>query len=461
MATEPPLARDADSSHPEPEGHRPTTDTRERRIAQLEPRNLRLMVWQMVAMRTGWIFKTESVIIPAFLDMLTAGAGWVRGFLPVLGRLGQTLAPFLYARRLKLLPQKKWACWTFSLGLSLPFFVLAGLAATVDLSAPPVWLAVAFLALYGVFFCFTGLWTSAQGTLQGKLIRPHRRGKLLANAAVGGTLSASLAAFLLMSYWLALPDGQGYAWIFLMTAVCMVLSGVPILFVHEPPDDYREPPGRWHHIWRDAWRIVTADRLFRRFVPVVVLYGSILILFPHYQALALSNFELAPEDRAWQLMWWVIVQNLGVGLMAVGLGPLSDRFGQRLALRVVVFISMFIPLVALSLVYLVPQDVGARWYWVVFALLGITPLGMRTLTNYTLEIAPLSEHPRYLGTLGLCLAVPFLLSPLAGWMMDTFGFATVLLAGAGLIFICWLLTFRLIEVRTLPVVKPAAKSSGE
>jgi MFS family permease len=422
---------------------------------EYEPRNLRLMIWQMVAMRTGWIFKTESVIIPAFLDMISGNAAWVRGFLPVLGRLGQTITPFLYARRLKILPQKKWACWTFSVGLSVPFFVLAALAYFFQVTTAPAWMPVVFLALYTIFFAYTGLWMSAQGTLQGKLIRPNERGKLMAASAVGGTIVASTTALALMSYWLSLPDGAGYTYIFLMTAVCLLISGIPILMLSEPLDDYKEPPpARWHHVWQDAWRIVWGDPLFRRFMPVVVLYGTILILFPHYQALALNTFELDRDERARQLMWWVIVQNVGVGAMATLIGPLADRFGQRLALRVVVAISMLVPLTALTLVYLVPHNVGQSLYWMVFALLGITPLGMRTLTNYTLEIAPRSEHPRYLGTLGLCLAVPFVLSPLVGWMMDAFGFASVLLVGSVMIFGCWLLTFRLVEVRHLPSVDP-------
>ena len=51
--------------------------------------------------RTGRIFKTESVIIPAVLDSI-AGAGWVRGMLPILNRSGYSILPLLLARRVKL-----------------------------------------------------------------------------------------------------------------------------------------------------------------------------------------------------------------------------------------------------------------------------------------------------------------------------------------------------------------------
>lgn len=65
---------------------------RESRIRQLEPHNLLALSAYSVLLRFAWIFKTESVIIPAFLDSI-AGAGWLRGCLPVLNRFGQSMPP--------------------------------------------------------------------------------------------------------------------------------------------------------------------------------------------------------------------------------------------------------------------------------------------------------------------------------------------------------------------------------
>ncbi|MFP6694566.1 MAG: hypothetical protein VB875_16200, partial [Pirellulales bacterium] len=71
----------------------------------------------------------------------------------------------------------------------------------------------------------------------------------------------------------------------------------------------------------------------------------------------------------------------------------------------------------------------------------------KTMTNYTLEISTKEDHPRYLSTLSLCIAAPFCFSPLVGWLIDTTGFEPVMLAGAGLILLAGLLTFRLDEPR--------------
>ncbi|MFY9252333.1 MAG: hypothetical protein WAO83_02680, partial [Fuerstiella sp.] len=58
----------------------------------VEKRNILSLVLHQILFRTAWIFKTESVIIPAFLDSITE-AGWVRGMLPPLNRFGQSVAP--------------------------------------------------------------------------------------------------------------------------------------------------------------------------------------------------------------------------------------------------------------------------------------------------------------------------------------------------------------------------------
>ncbi|HID75426.1 MAG TPA: hypothetical protein EYP56_05445, partial [Planctomycetaceae bacterium] len=61
-------------------------------IERCEARNLLLLATHQIVFRIGWVFKTESVIMPAFVD-LVAGPGWVRGCLPVLNRLGQSVPP--------------------------------------------------------------------------------------------------------------------------------------------------------------------------------------------------------------------------------------------------------------------------------------------------------------------------------------------------------------------------------
>ena len=57
-------------------------------------RNFSLLTLYQVMMRTGWIFKTESIIMPAVLDVM-GGNALLRGCLPMLNRFGQSLPPLL------------------------------------------------------------------------------------------------------------------------------------------------------------------------------------------------------------------------------------------------------------------------------------------------------------------------------------------------------------------------------
>lgn len=413
---------------------------REAWIRAREPGNLLALVGHQVVMRSGWIFKTETVIIPAFLDAI-AGAGWLRGCLPVLNRLGQSVPPLLFARRLAAMKHKKWALVASSLAMGLPMLVLAGLWWSTG-AAPPFWMPGLFLVLYTVFGACNGINQLSFGTVQGKLIQPSRRGRLLAMGAVCGASAAILLAWWLLGSWLELP-GQGFERIFAFAGVSFLVGGLMAIVVREPADERTAVEEETlAGAFVDAWRTVRDDPAFRRLAVVTTLFSTILILFPHFQAFARERMHLAGGN----MMVWVIVQNAMLGAYSLLVGPLADRRGNRLALRLVIFSLGVTPLLAVVLAHLDPE-LGRRSYWLVFALLGLTPVTMKSLHNYALEIAPPAEHPRYLSTLGISLAVPFLCSPLVGWLIDRIGFETVFLVGSGLVLTAGLMTFRLPEPR--------------
>ncbi len=90
-----------------------------------------------------------------------------------------------------------------------------------------------FLGLYALFFVFNGLYHLAFGTVQGKLIRPWRRGRLLLISTFYGALPAMLMAWWLLPGWLSTPE-VGFGLIFGFAAACMALSGLVILMLFEP-----------------------------------------------------------------------------------------------------------------------------------------------------------------------------------------------------------------------------------
>jgi predicted MFS family arabinose efflux permease len=409
-------------------------------VTRDEPRNVAALAFNAVLIRIGWIFKTESVIIPAFLDSV-AGAGWLRGLLPILNRLGQSVPPFLLSRRLKITPLKKHAMLLASVGMALPFLVLAAGLGSLG-PRPRPWYPAAFLVLYTLFFCFLGLLNLAHGTLQGKLVRPQRRGRLLALSTIGGSLPAVVCAWWLLPDWLEAPGWGGWAAIFGFAGSCFAASALCLLAVREPRDDYHETSSGLAEQLRGAWQVLRADGNYRRLVLVGVLFTTSLILIPHYQALARERLDLAGSH----LMLWVVVQNLSVAAASAVVGPFADRYGNRLSLRLVVFVTAGVPPLALILSHLEPE-LGRRLFPLVFVGIGVLPIGLRLLVNYTLEICPESEHTRYLSIAQLCAATVLLSSPFFGLAIDATDFEPVFLAVTALIASGGLLTFRLVEPR--------------
>jgi len=416
-------------------------------IIAAEPRNLVTLSAHYISLRLGWIFKTETVIMPAFMDAIS-GAGWLRGCLPVVNRICSSLPPLFYAPRLKAAPRKKVLLSVATFAMAIPFCVLAVTWLQVWHPGPgplAAWLPAMFLVCYGIVFAATGLQRLAWATLQGKLVRDNRRGRLLAISGLLGSITSVTAVVLLIPGWLKQPDG-GFAWIFLTTAGGFVLAGVLAGLIFEPDDKPVEVPHRRpRQLLRDAWNLFRTNPPFRRIACVAMLFISIQLAFPHFQTLGRNTLSDAQRDGGSYLMHWVVAQNIGFGIGTFLLGWLADFCGNRLVIRIEIFLLAVVPLLALALGSAPATTTGS--YWIVFGLLGLTPLTFRTIYNYVLELAPPSEHPRHIATLNLAMTVPFVASPAVGWMVGEFGFTPIFVMISIIVACGGLLTFGMPEPR--------------
>lgn len=404
-----------------------------------QTRNFIALAMQQILLRIAWIFKTETVIMPAFVDSI-AGPAWVRGFLPVLNRLSQSVVPAMLAGPLARKPQKKSWMTAATVLMGVPFIVLAILWTQYS-DTRPAWLAIVFLILYSLFFAVNGTNILVFGVLQGKLLRPQVRGRLLGVSGFLGSFGAVLCAWWLLPGWMDRPDG-GFGLIFTFTGVGFIVSGLCGLFVVEENDQQDPlavaPTGQLAEVWAAIRE--TPD--FRRLIVVAMLVMTVQLLFPHYQALAREKLG-ATHSEMW---FWVVAQNAAVGVFSWFAGWVADRRGNRLAIVYQTFCAAFTPLLAVVLVHMNAAD-GLRYYWLVFVLLGFTPVTMKTLINYTLELTPRERHPRFLSTLHLSLAVPFLASPLFGYVIDLIGFEPVFIFTSALIALGVVFAIRLPEPR--------------
>ncbi len=377
--------------------------------------------------------------MPAFLDIIS-GAGWVRGWLPVLNRIGQSIPPILCSATLKNSRKKVTMLFVTTLLMGLLFGIIAIGCTQLGQREMP-WFPLLFLVLYAFFFAATGVNQLAFNTLQGKLVRPFRRGRLMSLAGMLGSVVAITAALLLMARWLAIADGRGYAYIFGFTSCGFLSAALFLIFIKEPPDERGTDHAHPILLLKNSWLTFRADRRFRRVAWVAILFMSSLLLFPHYQWLGRAKLNAGATD----LMTWVVVQNASVGIISLLAGFVADRLGNRIVIRVQIFLTAAIPLIALTL-SACSHPQARTIYSLTFFMLGLCPVVMKSMINYALELAVQEDHPRYLSTLSLCMAIPLFFSPITGWLVD-WNYKLVFIAISILVLIAGFLTFRMDEPR--------------
>jgi MFS family permease len=410
-----------------------------------EGRNVLTLVLHQMLFRTAWIFKTESVIVPAFLDSIT-DVGWVRGMLPPLNRFGQSLAPVLLSDRLARAGLKsRWLARTTFL-MSVPFLSVGGMLLLFGGNSP-AWFVAFFLTAYAAFFCICGVNQAAYNTIQGKLIRPERRGRLAAIAGNVGSPVAVLMAWILLRPWTQ-HQPPHFAFIFLFTGAMFLLAGFTIRGLREQSDpimtrlpiDARRRFAVAHHALR-------SDAHLRRLCCLATLFVCSQLLFPHYQRLGREQ----PGYEGHMLMVWVVAQNLSAAFFSWFSGRLADRQGTRAALRWLTFLAMFAPPLALILA----AFANAQWYWISFAWLGLVPVTFRMMLNYALELTTRENHPIYVSTVVLCMAPPIILSPLVGDVVHRIGYTIPFCGIAGIVLGAWCLSLVMVEPRTVSSVVAA------
>ena len=412
----------------------PSTPTDEPgRLATREARNTFWLECHQIVLRVGWIFKTETIIMPAVLDAVV-DSGFLRGLLPVLNRGGQSVPPLFFAGALARRPVKKWSLVRTSLAMAACFAALAAVWGPLEAGRPDL-LAAVFLVLYALFSITNGLNQLVGAALQGKLVPPGHRGRALVVSVTIGSAAAIAAAILLLGPWLGAPGG--FQKIFATTAAFFGLSALIPPLLDEPPDEVG-PAGAAptssrlaaiRHTVGDWRRTLVSDPALVRLAVVAACFSAVIMLFPHYQAFARDRLGSAIGS----LLTWVVVQNAATAAASVVAGPVADRRGTKIVLVGLVALSALTPLVV-TVLSLVPHAVAARWFWIVYAPLGLNPISLKLFTNYALEIAPgAAEHPRYVSVVGAALAAPFVISPVVGWAVDVIGFRPVFVAGAAVI----------------------------
>ena len=178
-----------------------------------------------------------------------------------------------------------------------------------------------------------------------------------------------------------------------------------------------------------------------------MFFGCSMVFFPHYQALYRDTLETSARSFSLrEMISWVVLQNAGTVGFSVVSGLLADRLGNRFVLRGLMSLITLVPVLAIILAG--HPELARRYFFIVFIILGATPVVIRMMNHFVLELVPAPDHPRYLSCLSLSIALPVIAgSQIIGILLPIVGFMPLFLGVSGLVLVGTIFTLLIGEPR--------------
>jgi len=367
-------------------------------------RNFYALLWHGAFLALGTSLTQPTTVISAFVADLTGSTVWVGGLSTVLTVAG-TLPQLFVARWIEPRPRKMGFLLAAIYLRVASWGALAALIAFIGASHPHL-LAWALVGLLALFYAGGGLGGVPYTDIVGKVIPPDRRGAFFGGRqALAGPLAVG-AALLARHVLATVAYPNGYALLFGLAAVSLLVASAGFWLTHEPPRPDADGKVRPWRVYRA--QLAQAARRLRTLVALQLLTGFSLMALPFYVVYAREVLG-APRDA---VGWFLLVQVSGGVLSNLLWARLVDRYGSSRMLRACATLSALTPLLAIGL---------GRLGWM--GLLPVLFLGGAVFNGRNvgfnsalLALAPEAERPTY-AALDAVLALPVAFLPLVGGML--------------------------------------------
>ena len=335
-----------------------------------------------------------STVLPTMALALTKSEPYV-GLLTTLWS-GMWLLPQLPAgRRLAGRPYNKPAL------VKAAFFsriALMAMALALLLTLNPVVLAVLLPITIIIFRGLDAVAAVAWFDVISKMFPPHIRGKILgwtqSSAFTAQFVSAFVVAWALGVSGPAFP--YNYALLMGLAALCVMVSWVALTFFIEPRSEAVSNPLANLRLRDHVGHILKTDRAFRLNAIGRLLIGGIGFAIPFYVVQATQVLDV-PADT---IGLFLIAQTIGGITSSLILGPISQKRGSHIVIRITMLLALIPPLTAL-LLYFFAQDnatlatIGTA---LIFVALGATDGSfLLGFLQHILDIAPPGQRTAYTG----------------------------------------------------------------
>ncbi len=353
----------------------------------------------------GASFFSSATIIPLFISQLTDSQLAI-GVVAMIAQ-GSWFVPQLFtANGVERLARKK------PVVVNLGFFserVPVWIAAFAALLA--FWSPLAALLLFIVAYAWHGLGAGIIATawqdLLARCFPVAKRGRFFGLTmflgAGSGMLAASASAWLLEAF----PFPFNFVYTFALAALFITISWVFLALTREPVQPSSVPRQSNRQYWQALPNIVRQDENYRRF-----LWGRLLLAMGGMGL----GFVTVTAVKQWQ------VPNSTVGLYTFAMlfgqtvgnlffGLLADRFGHKVSLE----LSALAGMAAYLVVWLAP---AAEWYFVAFALIGVSSGGVIVSgILVVLEFCAPEKRPTYAGLTNTGVGIISTAAPLVGALL--------------------------------------------
>ena len=372
----------------------------------------------------GLAFSQPSTILPVFVALFTRSSVLI-GLTGTLTSVGWLLPQLAVARYAEHLPKK---LRLYGLAAICRLVSWLGLVISVTMADdldPGTYLILFFICL-GSFSLTGGASGIAFLDIVGKTIPPAKRGRYFAYRRFFSGIIAA-AAGSIVAYVLGnpgrFPFPKNYFLLFSLTFGFLVSAIAAFMFTIEPRGTVKPEREKTSSEYLSKVReVVSQDGHFRKFLMVMVLSNTSSLSIPFYAIYATS---ILGAPISW-VGWYVTIDTLTILLSNLVWGYMGDAGGYRRVIRICALLSTAAPFAALlSPNYYVFATVF------VFKGAGTTGLWLAK-NNYSLEVAPVTSRPTYVGILNTSLAFVMLLPVVGGLVIDLASYA-VLFALTGLL----------------------------
>jgi MFS family permease len=372
----------------------------------------------------GLAFSQPSTILPVFVALFTKSSVLI-GLTGTLTSVGWLLPQLAVARYAEHLPKK---LRLYGLAAICRLVSWLGLVISVTMADdldPGTYLIIFFICLGG--FSLTG---GASGIafldIVGKTIPPGRRGRYFAYRRFFSGIIAAVAGSI-VAYVLGNPDRfpfpKNYFLLFSLTFGFLVSAIAAFMFTREPRGTVKPEREKTSSEYLSKVReVVSQDGHFRKFLMVMVLSNTSSLSIPFYAIYATS---VLGAPISW-VGWYVTIDTLTILFSNLIWGYMGDAGGYRRVIRICALLSMAAPFAALL-------SPNYHIFATVFIFKGAGTTGLwLAKNNYSLEVAPVTSRPTYVGILNTSLAFVMLLPVLGGLVIDLASYG-VLFALTGLL----------------------------